>query len=321
MPLSASNVGNGAEAVEKPWVGRDEKWVGRLLEVVGAKRSRAKEKGWPPCAWNGLSARRRSTKCNFLAAPAFCRTLHGTKGNSPANRFFQLGIFMSLLVSSALQRHSSAPAHPPESRRRARVLAVEADAAVSNICRKALEHERLEVRLVSTPLAAWEMLRDWRPQFLLVGDEFPECSGLELVGEMRSKTNTPIVLVSATDSVGYLSSCLEAGADDVIVRPLTPPILPGKCQAQLRRAYRYSVPPASARAFASSPATPAPVNPLPAPVPPEADAPISNFSSWPQCEECNYLGPPARFQKRDPHGFSLTLCPACDSGSIRFPVG
>lgn len=221
---------------------------------------------------------------------------------------------MSRLASPATA-HSTDPHLSAPSRRAARVLVVEADATVAGICRKALQHERLEVRHVASPLAAWEQLHAWRPQFLLIGDEFDDCSGLELVGQMRSKTNAPIVMVSASDCVGYLANCLEAGADDVLVRPLSPPLLLGKCQAQLRRAYRYSVLPLSPKPAQNQ----APVSP--APVVPEATAPMSNFSSWPQCEGCGYLGPPTRFKKHDSHGSPLSLCPACGGSSIRLPLG
>ncbi len=211
------------------------------------------------------------------------------------------------------QPSSPSPDSLSEQRRGARVLIVEPNEAVGNICGRALQHERLQVRLVTTTAAAWEQMAEWRPQFYLVGDDFPDCLGLELVGQLRSKTNAPIMLMTATDSVGYLTNCLEAGADDVMVRPILPPLLLAKCQAQLRRAFRYSVPPSASRSAST-------VKVSPAPVPPEVEPPASNFNKWPRCEACGYLGPRDRFEGRDEQGRTVIACPACLNNRVRFTM-
>lgn len=201
-----------------------------------------------------------------------------------------------------------------DKRRAARVLLIESETSVANICLRALNHERLDVRHVESPFAAWKQLDEWRPQFYLVGDDFNDCLGIELVGQLRAKTNAPIVLITTTDSVGYLANVLEAGADDVMVRPLLPPLLLAKVQAQLRRAYRYSVPPVVSRAVSQ------PRGLSSAPVPPEVAPPSTSFGKWPRCESCGYIGPRERFEGLDENGRRVVACPACMNNRVRFPI-
>jgi CheY-like chemotaxis protein len=172
-----------------------------------------------------------------------------------------------------------------EKRQPVRILIVEGDESVARICQKALQHERFETRWVTTTEEAWRELECWRPQVYVMGDEFDDCLAIEFCGQLRAKTNAPILVLTSTDSVGFQVNCLEAGADDVLVRPIAPPLLLGKAQSHVRRAYRYSVPPMAPRPKATpqaAPTTPAPapvpngVKPHPAPVPAAAPAAASN---------------------------------------------
>ena len=229
-----------------------------------------------------------------------------------------------------------------EKRRGARILIVEREEPVARICLKALNHERFETQWVETPTEAWDMVESWRPQLYLLGDDFEDYLGLELCGQLRGRTNAPILMLTDTESVGYQINCLEAGADDVLIRPIAPPLLLTKCQTHMRRAYRYSIPPvppkpkfapqpqnvfdagALAKAMAQPPGaifTSAPEERLSsAPVTPEALPPSTNFHTWPRCEICHYIGPFDRFEGKDEHGRTIKACPACgETRLLRMP--
>ena len=198
----------------------------------------------------------------------------------------------------------------------ARTLIVEPDKSVARICTRALDHERFETRVVESVAEIWPQIEEWRPQFFVIGDDFFDCLGVELVAQVRKRTNAPIVLITTTDSIGYISNGFEAGADDVIVRPVVPPLLLARCQAHLRRAYRYTVPPVPKRP-AKAP------NPKPlsaAPVPPEVAPPTSSFEAWPSCEACGYMGPSERFKIVHVSGENLIACPACMNNRIRIAL-
>lgn len=198
-----------------------------------------------------------------------------------------------------------------ESRRAVRVLIAEPDDTVARLCARALTHERLEIQRVASPDEMWELLREGRPQFFLIGDEFGDRLGLELVGELRAHTNAPILMVTPTDSVGYLANCLQAGADDVMVRPIVNQLLLARVQAMLRRAYRYSVPPR----VAPPPKPLAPKFALP-----EERTPGSDFKQWPKCADCGHSAPRDRFEGVDEDGRPVVMCPSCYSSKISEPV-
>lgn len=244
-----------------------------------------------------------------------------------------------------------------ESRQVARVLIVEQDEAVARICLKALGSERFDTRTASCTTEAWQTIASWRPQLYIVGDDFPECMGLEFCGQLRAKTNAPILSLTSSDSVGLQVNVLEAGADDVMVRPVAGPLLLAKANSLMRRAYRYSIPPKAPQAPSATPngaqASIAPSNPAQvatvsnapqpagapagsvtaaprrgitlstistAPVTPEALAPETNFQSWPRCEACGYMGPNERFEVTDSTGTTIRACPACNAvGRMRVP--
>lgn len=244
-----------------------------------------------------------------------------------------------------------------DSRQVARVLIVEQDEAVGRICAKALQHDRFEVKIVASPTEAWKTISEWRPQMYLVGDEFDECLGLEFCGQLRGRTNAPIMVLSSSDSTGFLVNLLDAGVDDIMVRPFAGPLLQAKVHSLMRRSYRYSVPPMAPRpnvntaTEATSNPTPVPTSASPAtqvatvsngtasaavtaapkrgislssistaPVTPEAVAPDTNFNSWPRCEACGYIGPNERFEVTDASGTTIRACPACNAvGRMRVP--
>jgi DNA-binding response OmpR family regulator len=213
----------------------------------------------------------------------------------------------SLTDNPSLNARSSLP----NNRTAARTLIVEPDASVARICSKALTHERFDPRVVSSVPEMWEQIEAWRPQIFVIGDEFFDSLGTEVVSELRNRTNAPIVFITSTDSVGYISNAFEAGADDVIVRPIVPPLLLVRCLAHMRRAYRYSVPPAPKR-------TPPPPKPLGADLAAKKEKVAESFKQWPSCEACGYMGPNERFKSVDVSGESMVACPACMNNRIRF---
>ncbi|MDE7071157.1 MAG: response regulator transcription factor [Clostridia bacterium] len=63
----------------------------------------------------------------------------------------------------------------------------------------------------------------------------PKMSGLEVLKELRIKSNCPILIVSALDSVEKKVEALKAGADDYICKPFNNEELLARAEALLRR--------------------------------------------------------------------------------------
>ncbi len=63
----------------------------------------------------------------------------------------------------------------------------------------------------------------------------PKMSGLEVLKELRMRSNCPILIVSALDSVEKKVEALKSGADDYICKPFNNEELLARAEALLRR--------------------------------------------------------------------------------------
>jgi DNA-binding response OmpR family regulator len=85
---------------------------------------------------------------------------------------------------------------------------------------------------------AWEAFEALRPPMLLLDWEMPGLSGIEVCGRVRASADGDvpfiIMVTGRTEGSENLMSALDAGADDYVSKPISPPGL----QARLRIAER-----------------------------------------------------------------------------------
>jgi CheY-like chemotaxis protein len=82
-----------------------------------------------------------------------------------------------------------------------------------------------EVRTAASADAALEAVRQARPALVLADLVLPGTDGIGLLRALRSDPDTadvPVVLLSAHDGPETVAKSLEAGADDFLVKPITP---------------------------------------------------------------------------------------------------
>jgi DNA-binding response OmpR family regulator len=78
---------------------------------------------------------------------------------------------------------------------------------------------------------------------LLVLDwTMPGLTGVEVIEKLRSVVSRPlpVLMVTSRSSEGEIVTGLTAGADDYVVKPLSPPVLLARVQALMRRTYPAS---------------------------------------------------------------------------------
>jgi len=96
-------------------------------------------------------------------------------------------------------------------------------------------------RIGADPLAARDaptalaLLDREHPDLAIVGDGHGSSSGFELVAELRSRSDLPIILLGVRDSEDDKVRGLEAGADDYLVKPFGQRELVARIRARLRR--------------------------------------------------------------------------------------
>jgi len=81
-------------------------------------------------------------------------------------------------------------------------------------------------------LRAWE---EKQPDLIVLDLMLPKLSGIDVTKEIRKKSNTPIIMLTAKAAESDRIVGLELGADDFIVKPFSPRELVARVRAVLRR--------------------------------------------------------------------------------------
>ncbi len=117
------------------------------------------------------------------------------------------------------------------------ILIAEDDEDIVKLIRLYLENENYNIFWAKDGQEALEVFNREKIDIALVDIMMPRMNGFELTKSIRSKSNIPIVILSAAhlDSDKILG--LNLGADDYLVKPFNPLELVARINAQLRRFY------------------------------------------------------------------------------------
>lgn len=121
----------------------------------------------------------------------------------------------------------------------ARVLIVEDEAPLAEILRYNLEAEGYHVSHAESGEEAELLVRETRPDLIVLDWMLPQVSGIELCRRLRAKPETraiPIVMLTARGEEADRVRGLSTGADDYVVKPFSLPELMARVRAILRRA-------------------------------------------------------------------------------------
>ncbi len=100
------------------------------------------------------------------------------------------------------------------------VLVVDDDDAIRSVLERSLGYEGFRVTAAADGAAALQVLRDHRIDCIVLDVQMPEVDGLEVCRRLRRAGDaTPIILLTADDSVTDRVGGLEAGADDYMLKP------------------------------------------------------------------------------------------------------
>ena len=82
------------------------------------------------------------------------------------------------------------------------------------------------------------MLEGNIPDIIVADMNMPEMDGYTFISQIRSSgflNNIPIIILSGSDSSDIKIRCLEAGADDFMIKPFNPKELSARINSILRR--------------------------------------------------------------------------------------
>ena len=100
-----------------------------------------------------------------------------------------------------------------------RILIIEDERNLSRFVELELKHEGYETKVCSDGRSGLQAAIDEQWDAILLDLMLPEMNGLEVVRRLRQVKQTPVIIMTARDSVMDRVAGLDQGADDYVVKP------------------------------------------------------------------------------------------------------
>lgn len=132
----------------------------------------------------------------------------------------------------------------PASPATALVLIAEDEAEIADILIAYLQRSGLRTQHASDGQQALALHQALKPDLLLLDVQMPVLDGWKVLSEIRTRGDTPVIMLTALDQDIDKLMGLRLGADDYVVKPFNPSEVVARVQAVLRRT-RASAPAAT----------------------------------------------------------------------------
>jgi len=100
---------------------------------------------------------------------------------------------------------------------------------------RSLDQRGYAVDSAVTGMAGLQRAVETRPDLVILDLGLPDVDGTQVLSMLRAVSEVPVIVASARDDDPSLVSCLDAGADDYVVKPYTTAQLEARIRAVLRR--------------------------------------------------------------------------------------
>jgi DNA-binding response OmpR family regulator len=116
------------------------------------------------------------------------------------------------------------------------ILVVEDEAKIAEVLKSYLEREGFSVATAADGEEALRLYIALSPSLVLLDLMLPKISGEEVCREIRSRGDTPVIMLTAKAEEASILGGLAIGADDYVVKPFSPRQVVARVHAVLRRA-------------------------------------------------------------------------------------
>ncbi len=117
-----------------------------------------------------------------------------------------------------------------------KILVVEDEKKVASFIKRGLEEEKYEVDTASEGEEGFKMASEKQYDLIVMDWMLPKKDGLTVIKELREKkTSTPVLMLTAKDSLEDIIAGLDAGSDDYLTKPFAFAELLARVRALLRR--------------------------------------------------------------------------------------
>ncbi len=115
------------------------------------------------------------------------------------------------------------------------VLVVDDEAIVREVVSAYLSRDGFDVIEAADGRAALLILEEQLPDLVVLDVMLPEVDGFTVLSEVRSRTDVPVILLTARSEESDRILGLELGADDYVVKPFSPRELAARVRTVLKR--------------------------------------------------------------------------------------
>lgn len=115
------------------------------------------------------------------------------------------------------------------------VLIMEEDKAVRKLLKNNLKIKQWRVLQTETGLEGLSVFYQKNPDIVLMDLNLSDMDGLEVLKQIRRKSETPVIIVSARSREKDKIMALDCGADDYVVSPFHMEELKARIRVALRR--------------------------------------------------------------------------------------
>ena len=116
-----------------------------------------------------------------------------------------------------------------------KILIVDDDTNIAELISLYLTKEFYQVQIVEDGEQALQVFDTFQPNLVLLDLMLPGIDGYQVCRELRKRSNTPIIMLSAKGEVFDKVLGLELGADDYMIKPFDSKELVARVKAVLRR--------------------------------------------------------------------------------------
>jgi DNA-binding response OmpR family regulator len=117
-----------------------------------------------------------------------------------------------------------------------KILVVEDDRTVGQYVKRGLEEQRYQADLVDDGMEGLRLASGGRYDIIVLDLRLPGMNGFEMLRTLRDRGNTtPVLVLTAQDSVDFKVQALRSGADDYVTKPFAFEELLARVEALSRR--------------------------------------------------------------------------------------
>jgi len=115
------------------------------------------------------------------------------------------------------------------------ILVIDDEPDMLQLLKRILESEGYRVILATDGVYGMTLLREAKPDLVLLDIMMPGPDGYMTLGSIRQYSDVPVIMVTAKRDIESLQKTLTLGADDYVKKPFRPGELLARVKAKLRR--------------------------------------------------------------------------------------